>query len=190
MVSRPLLWLGFVACLAALACNALSTSPALSATPQPSLPAPSATPTAAATPTYGPPPTPVPLPEGYPRIARRPAPASWPRGRLSAPPVYDPANTDSWQVDLRAGDASGVDLRDTLDELLQANFDTTTRWPAEERMPAGFDPEEILDLGMNPGLVLGALHAQGIAGRNVGIAIIDQTLLVEHEEYSDRLQIY
>jgi len=190
MINRPLLRLGFMASLAVLACNALSTSPSPSAVAQPTLRVASATATPAATSTYGPPPTSVPLPEGFPRIARRPVPASWTRGRFSAPPVYDPASTDPWQVDLRAGDASGLDLHDSLDALMQANFDTTTRWPSEDQMPAGFDPAAILGLGTNPGLGLRALHAQGITGRNVGIAIIDQTLLVDHTEYADRLQLY
>jgi len=34
------------------------------------------------------------------------------------------------------------------------------------------------------------LHDQGITGKGVGIAIIDQTLLVDHIEYKDRLRIY
>jgi subtilisin family serine protease len=35
-----------------------------------------------------------------------------------------------------------------------------------------------------------ALHDRGITGKNVGIAIIDQPLLVEHQEYKDRLRTY
>ncbi len=73
--------------------------------------------------------------------------------------MYDPANTDRWQIDLRADDASGVDLRDPLGEQLQAYFDTTTRPPAKERLPAGLGPESGLDLGMNPGFGLRARHA-------------------------------
>jgi hypothetical protein len=34
------------------------------------------------------------------------------------------------------------------------------------------------------------LHKKGITGRGVGIAIIDQPLLVDHQEYADRLRLY
>lgn len=47
-----------------------------------------------------------------------------------------------------------------------------------------------MDLGKDPGLGLRALHETGITGKGVGIAIIDQTLLVEHREYADRLRLY
>jgi len=35
-----------------------------------------------------------------------------------------------------------------------------------------------------------SLHAGGITGRGVGIAIIDQTLLVDHQEYAGQLRLY
>jgi len=47
-----------------------------------------------------------------------------------------------------------------------------------------------MDLGKDPGLGIRSLHAQGITGRGVGIAIIDQTLLVDHQEYADQLRLY
>jgi len=71
-----------------------------------------------------------------------------------------------------------------------ADFDSATRWPAADRLPPSFNPQTILELGKDPGLGIRRLHAQGITGRNVGIAIIDQTLLVDHEEHADRLQVY
>jgi subtilisin family serine protease len=57
-------------------------------------------------------------------------------------------------------------------------------------MPSGFNPQEIMELGKNPGLGIRSLHKQGITGRGVKIAIIDQPLLVDHQEYADRLQLY
>jgi hypothetical protein len=48
----------------------------------------------------------------------------------------------------------------------------------------------ILELGKNPGLGVRSLHARGITGRGVGIAMIDQSLLVDHQEYADRLRLY
>jgi subtilisin family serine protease len=43
---------------------------------------------------------------------------------------------------------------------------------------------------VNPGEAVRRLHARGITGRHVGIAIIDRPLLTEHREYADRLRWY
>jgi hypothetical protein len=47
-----------------------------------------------------------------------------------------------------------------------------------------------MEIGQDPGLRVHALHAQGIDGTGIGLAIIDQTLLVDHIEYKDRLRLY
>ncbi len=47
-----------------------------------------------------------------------------------------------------------------------------------------------MEMGKNPGLGVRSLHAQGITGRGIGIGIIDQAPLVEHEEYAERLMWY
>ncbi len=90
--------------------------------------------------------------------------------------------------DLRGADLGDLDLSDLGDTLYPSDFDTNTRWP--ERLPGDFDPQRLLELGKDPGLGLRALHEQGITGRGVGVAIIDQTLLTEHQEYGDRLRLY
>lgn len=97
------------------------------------------------------------------------------------------------QALLSSGDFRGADLRDLdlagmEEELFASDFDTQTRWP--EALPGDFDPARLLDLGKDPGLGLRKLHEQGITGKGVGIAIIDQTLLVDHQEYGDRLRLY
>ena len=90
--------------------------------------------------------------------------------------------------DLRGADLRDLDLTDREDVLFSADFDTRTRWP--DALPEDFDPERLLELGKDPGLGLRALHERGITGKGVGVAIIDQTLLVEHQEYGDRLRLY
>ncbi|HYF81758.1 MAG TPA: S8 family serine peptidase [Clostridia bacterium] len=110
------------------------------------------------------------------------------RGSLKTLPAYNADKIDPWQVDLRGYDLRSLNLKDRLDDLLYADFDTNTRWP--EDLPEGFNPEEIMDLGKNPGLGLKSIHSKGITGKGVGIAIIDQTLLTEHIEYKDRLKSY
>jgi hypothetical protein len=127
----------------------------------------------------------------FPKIDRHPPP--WPlasRGPLAAMPTYDPAATNPGQIDLRGFDLSALDLRGSQAELEQADFDDRTVWPPAERMPADFNGRVIMELGKNPGLRIRSLHEQGITGRGVGIAIIDQPLLVDHQEYTGRLRLY
>ena len=122
-------------------------------------------------------------------IAVSPPPQPFAPAPLPALPTYDYTAMDApLQVDLRARDLRALDLQSRLEDLLMANFDTNTSWPAA--LPEGFDPEAILQTGKNPGLGLRALHARGITGRGVGVAIIDQNLLVNHVEYADRLRLY
>ena len=97
-------------------------------------------------------------------------------------------DTDAGWGDFRCADLRDWDLSDMEEELFAADFDTRTQWPAD--LPGSFEPERLLELGKDPGLGLRALHEQGITGKGVGIAIIDQTLLVEHREYADRLRLY
>ncbi|MBI4405208.1 MAG: S8/S53 family peptidase [Deltaproteobacteria bacterium] len=110
------------------------------------------------------------------------------RGALSELPKYNPASEQLWQVDLRSRDISKCKLEGRTNDLVQADFDSATKWP--ERHPSDFSPEKIMELGKNPGLRVHELHHQEIDGRGVGIGIIDQPLLVSHVEYKDRLKLY
>lgn len=123
------------------------------------------------------------------KIETRPRAADFHRGTLTELPIYDPAKAaEGWQVDLRGYDLSALDLKDRLSDLLHANFDSATRWPAS--LPGGFDPDSIMRTGKDPGLGIRSLHAEGITGKGVGLAIIDQALLVDHVEYAQRLRLY
>lgn len=121
-------------------------------------------------------------------IKASPAPLSFRRGVLNEIPVYDPNSTNTFQVDLRNYDLRKAVLTGRLADLLHADFDVYTEWP--EELPEGFDPEKYIELGKNPGLGVRALQAKGVTGKGVGIAIIDQTLLVDHVEYKDQLRHY
>ena len=83
-----------------------------------------------------------------------------------------------------------LDLRESRDQVLRLPFDSLTRWPAKDQMPGGYDPNALLEEGKNPGLGVRALHTEGIDGRGVGIAIVDQPLLEKHTEYAARLVRY
>jgi hypothetical protein len=128
-------------------------------------------------------------PAGSRAVVRRPAPLIFGRGRLESVPAYDPKNAETpFQIDLRSFDLSRLNVGDRLADLLRADFDSKTRWPA--KLPKGFDPARFMELGRDPGLQARKLHARGVTGRGVGIAIIDQNLLVDHVEYRDRLRLY
>jgi subtilisin family serine protease len=70
------------------------------------------------------------------------------------------------------------------------SYDSLTEWPSPEKLPRGFNPEELLENAKSPGLGVRALHAEGIDGKGIGLAIIDQPLLLGHEEYTHRLVRY
>lgn len=126
----------------------------------------------------------------FPRIDRRPTPVALDRGILTSVPTYDPDSDQRQQMDLRSYDLSQFDLTHSLDDLVYASFDDQTKWPAADKMPRDFDWQRIMEMGKNPGLGIRRLHEQGITGRGVGIGIIDQTLLVDHQEYAGQLRLY
>lgn len=95
---------------------------------------------------------------------------------------------ESGSLMLRCADLSSADLTDYEDRLMKAEFDSKTVWP--DSLPEGFDPGKLMETGKDPGLGVRNLHKQGITGKGVGIAIIDQTLLTGHIEYADRLRYY
>ncbi|SCG81644.1 hypothetical protein DW1_0023 [Proteiniborus sp. DW1] len=124
-------------------------------------------------------------------IVRKPAPADFTvfhPGKMTMLPKYNPASDEMWQVDLRSGDLTELDLEGRFEDLIYADFDSKTKWP--DKLPDGFDPELIMELGKNPGLGVRELHKKGITGKGIGIAIIDQGLLVDHVEYKDQLKLY
>jgi subtilisin family serine protease len=123
------------------------------------------------------------------KIDRHPEPVSFAGfNTYSEPPKYDPNSTDSWQMDLRSTDLSHLDLSQSRDDLMYATFDSKTIWPGN--MPADFDWQAIMETGKNPGLGMRSLHEQGITGKGIGVAIIDQPLLVDHQEYINQLRLY
>lgn len=109
-------------------------------------------------------------------------------GKMTELPSYNADSTQQWQVDLRSRDVSGLDLKGKLNDLLFADFDSKTKWPDE--LPDGFNTTTTMEMGKNPGLGVRELHNKGITGKGIGLAIIDQGLLVDHVEYKDQLKMY
>lgn len=124
-------------------------------------------------------------------IVRKPAVADYSLinpGKMTELPSYNPDSDEFWQVDLRSSDLTNLDLSERINDLIYTDFDSKTQWP--NKLPDGFDPQMIMDLGKNPGLRLRELHKKGVTGRGIGIAIIDQGLLVDHVEYKEQLRLY
>ena len=124
-------------------------------------------------------------------IVRKPAVADYSLinpGKMTELPSYNPDSDEFWQVDLRSSDLTNLDLSDRINDLIYTDFDSKTQWP--NKLPDGFDPQIIMELGKNPGLRLRELHKKGVTGKGIGIAIIDQGLLVDHVEYREQLRLY
>lgn len=94
---------------------------------------------------------------------------------------------ENFYNDLRWVDASQTDLS-SITDYNQITFNSATRWP--ETLPENFDPDAILELGKDPGLGIRSLQEEGITGKGVSIAIIDQGLYADHPEYRDNLMLY
>jgi hypothetical protein len=68
---------------------------------------------------------------------------------------------------------------------LSTGFPYLVRQPPS--LTASFPP---FHPGVNPGEEISRLHERGIKGKNIGIAIIDRPLLIQHQEFADRLRWY
>ncbi|MGB2865480.1 MAG: S8 family serine peptidase, partial [Sedimentisphaerales bacterium] len=92
--------------------------------------------------------------------------------------------------DVRAKDLSNLDLSSRKGLITTLKFNQKTVWPEQAKMPPGSDPKKILTDAMNPGLSVRELHQQGITGKGVNVAIIDQPLLPDHPEYDGKIVAY
>ncbi|MEI6296620.1 MAG: S8 family serine peptidase [bacterium] len=108
-------------------------------------------------------------------------------------PVFEKEKTLAEKfMDLRG--FTGKNLNDinfsnfSTEDLETCSFDTQTVWP--NKLPDSIKPKDIIEKGKNPGLGIRELHERGITGKGVNVAIIDQKLLTDHEEYKDNLVFY
>ena len=93
--------------------------------------------------------------------------------------------------DLRGKDLSNQDLSDTAIEILiSSKFNTLTKWSPTDKLPNGFIPNLIIEKGKCPGLGIENIQENGITGKGINVAIIDQKLLKGHVEYRDVLASY
>lgn len=92
--------------------------------------------------------------------------------------------------DVRWKDMSKLDLSDKKDLIPTLRFNQKTVWPQPDKMPPGNKPDKVLKDGMNPGLGIRRLHRQGITGKGVNVAIIDQPLYQDHPEFAGKIAAY
>ena len=124
-------------------------------------------------------------------IVRNPPPADLSyinHSEMMEMPTYNPDSDELPKIDLRSSNLALLKLDDRIDDLLHTTFDSKTVWP--NKLPSGYNPLEIMELGKNPGLGLRSVHSTGITGKDISIAIIDQSLLTNHTEYYKRLALY
>lgn len=129
-------------------------------------------------------------PDGVIGVVKDPLPADYSfffEGKTEFP-RFDSNSGQMWQVDVRSADLSGFDLSDRYADIVGACFDSKTIWP--EKLPVNFDPDAVMEQGKDPGLGVRRLHEQGVTGKGIALAIIDQGLLTTHIEYKDRLRFY
>ncbi len=99
-----------------------------------------------------------------------------------------PVKSVTQYEDMRFKDMSRVDLAGRPELAATLTFNQKTVWP--KAMPAGADPARILANAMNPGLGVRQLHEQGITGKGVSVAIIDQPLYQDHPEFRGKIAAY
>jgi hypothetical protein len=92
--------------------------------------------------------------------------------------------------DVRWKDMSKLDLSDKKGLIPTLRFNQKTVWPQPDKMPPGNKPDKVLKEGMNPGLGIRRLHRQGITGKGVNVAIIDQPLYQDHPEFAGKIAAY
>jgi len=71
------------------------------------------------------------------------------------------------------------------DDMITLTFNEGTVFKGGEVLQ-----KELMENGKNPGLGVRALHAEGITGQGVNVAIIDQNLLLNHPEFSGKIAAY
>ncbi len=142
--------------------------------------------------------TPVPAPTAVPTSITEgrvktifqpsiPSVANWSHLKIT-PTKLEASNMWGDAYDFRLADLSKLDLSGESEGMKNIVFDSFTKWP--DKLPEGFDPEAVMETGKNPGLGIRSLHEKGITGKGVNIAIIDQMLLLEHQEYASRIKLY
>ncbi|MCK4850200.1 MAG: hypothetical protein KAT11_02560, partial [Phycisphaerae bacterium] len=88
--------------------------------------------------------------------------------------------------DVRWKDLSKLNLSARKGLIATLTFNTKTVWPRR----VGLFADRTLKRAMNPGLGVRQLHQQGITGKGVNVAIIDQPTYLVHPEFTGKIVEY
>jgi subtilisin family serine protease len=88
--------------------------------------------------------------------------------------------------DVRFKDMSKLDLSARLGLPATLWYNQKTVWPAAMTV----DTAKLLADTMNPGLGVRQLHTDGLTGKGVNVAIIDQPLYQDHPEFAGKFAAY
>ncbi len=106
--------------------------------------------------------------------------------RIEIPKFLDLTLGEYSESELPEQIAQAQDISYIPRDLLETtSFDSNFPWPA--KLPEGFDPERLIEQDKNPGLGVRLLHAEGVTGEGVVVAIIDQKIAPSHVEFRDNL---
>lgn len=111
-------------------------------------------------------------------------------GDIIRVPDFDTNTQLNSQSFVLYGDATNENFSNAGDKLPYIRFSSKTEFPSVDKMPDGFNPEQVLENGKAPGLGIGDLHTMGITGKGITVAIIDQPLNTEHIEIKDNIVHY
>ncbi len=101
-------------------------------------------------------------------------------------PVYSVKEFD----DVRWKDLSKIKSAVVAAVISTLTFNKKTVWPDTNVLLPGRKPDELLEKAINPGLGVRRLHEQGITGKGVNVAIIDQPLYQDHPEFAGKITAY
>jgi len=111
-------------------------------------------------------------------------------GRAISPKTAQPLTAVNEFDDVRWKDLSKLDLSARKGLIATLRFNKKTIWPEPAKIPPGSDPNKILTDAMNPGLGVRELHQQGITGKGINVAIIDQPTYLVHPEFAGKIVAY
>ena len=88
--------------------------------------------------------------------------------------------------DVRWKDLSELGLFELKRIVATLRFNQKTVWPGR----VGLFADRLLKKAMNPGLGIRHLHKQGITGKGINVAIIDQPMYLDHPEFAGKVVAY
>lgn len=88
--------------------------------------------------------------------------------------------------DIRWKDLRKIELQLDSSIIKTLRFNEKTIWPDKYKSYTAY----LLSAGKNPGLEIRSLHKEGITGKGVVVAIIDQNICLDHPEYINKIKEY